>query len=502
MNLMRLFKKLSIKHKLILIMMTTSCTAITLMAALIVVNQTINSQRAIQQQLIALADVLGSTSTGALSFDDPAAGAEILNALALKSNIEYAVIERPNGDIFAEFSNGVYLVQPFYKPLTVNEKTRGSGQLLLNLLANKLQVTRGIYLENERIGTIRIVSTMNEFHRDLLHYVFLIVVLSCACFIVTFIVCSRLQRIISGPIVNLHNAMNIVSDDKDYSLRVKNDEINEFGSLVNGFNHMLEQIQLRDTKLAEYRAHLEQTVIKRTQELTESNRKRIMWLEMMADFLRHELKNSYVGIKSSLDLIERRSENIKKIDVYLARARTSMTNMNALLQSAGEASNLEAILYKEKHERLDLTVIVLNHMPIYSSIYPDFPISMHCRRGVYILGNEVRIKQLLDKLINNAVEHTTPNTTIDVIVTQQDEKALLIVKNTGDVLPEDKRKIFDLFVSLRTEERKTDDNFGLGLYIVKLITESHGGQVSAHDLKGNETGAYFKVEFPILRDKK
>ena len=76
---MSVFKSLSIKRKLMLIMMITSGTTIFLMAFFVVVNQAINSQHAIQQQLVILADVLGSRSTGALSFDDPATGTEILS---------------------------------------------------------------------------------------------------------------------------------------------------------------------------------------------------------------------------------------------------------------------------------------------------------------------------------------------------------------------------------------------------------------------------------------
>lgn len=102
---MNALKTLSIKHKLMLIMMVTSSTAIFLMAFFVVINQAINSQRAIAQQLTTLADVLGSRSTGALSFDDPATAMEILNGLALKSNIIYAAIERANGEIFASFGD-------------------------------------------------------------------------------------------------------------------------------------------------------------------------------------------------------------------------------------------------------------------------------------------------------------------------------------------------------------------------------------------------------------
>ena len=105
-----------------------------------------------------------------------------------------------------------------------------------------------------------------------------------------------------------------------------------------------------------------------------------------------------------------------------------------------------------------------------------------CQRGIIVLGNEIRRKQLLDKLISNAIEHSDGAAPIEVSVKQREGKALLIVKNKGDALPKDKQTMFNLFVSLRTPERKTDENFGLGLYIVKLIAESHGGHVDAHDL--------------------
>ena len=77
-------------------------------------------------------------------------------------------------------------------------------------------------------------------------------------------------------------------------------------------------------------------------------------------------------------------------------------------------------------------------------------------------------------------------------------EAIGAFKDKGDELPQDKQAIFDLFVSCRTLKRKTDDNFGLGLYIVKLIADSHGGYVSAHNLDAG-TGAIFKVSIPLIK---
>ena len=56
--------------------------------------------------------------------------------------------------------------------------------------------------------------------------------------------------------------------------------------------------------------------------------------------------------------------------------------------------------------------------------------------------------------------------------------------------------MFELFVSLRHAERRDNDNLGLGLYIVKLIVEFHGGQVQAEDLP-ERRGAVFTVSLPL-----
>ncbi len=490
---MQSIKSMSLKRKLIMIMMATSCTAIILMALLVMVNQAINSQRTIQQQLITLADVLGSRSTGAITFDDQATGKEILSALAAKPHIIYAVIERVEGGSFAEFGDQSVATEVLLLPLTDD-----SSPLWNNLLANKIHVARDIYLEMERIGRIRIVSSLEQLEDDLINYMLLLAVIACICFVITFLICTRLQKVVSEPIVSLQNAMSLVSENKDYSLRVENKQDNELGVLVEGFNHMLQQIQMRDMQLARHSINLEKTIVTRTLELDQENQKRILWLETMAKFLRHELKNSSVGIKTSLDLIERRSLEKKKVDIYLARARKSMASMNALLQSAGNASNLEAILYKEQHHCLDLSAVMLEHLDSYLAVYPDCVFKVDCQPDIWVLGNELRLQQLLDKLIANAVEHSDSlSTAIEVCLQLNAGKAQLFVKNIGAKLPKDKKAMFDLFVSLRTSERKTDENFGLGLYIVKLIAESHAGQVNAYDLSG-ETGAVFELTLPIV----
>jgi signal transduction histidine kinase len=100
-------------------------------------------------------------------------------------------------------------------------------------------------------------------------------------------------------------------------------------------------------------------------------------------------------------------------------------------------------------------------------------------------------------LVNNAFDHSRLNAPIMVSLRNQSSYTELSVINEGAKLPEDKDKMFDLFVSLRDAGHWKSDNLGLGLYLVKLIAEWHGGSVQAHDLPKKD-GAVFTVMIPLL----
>jgi signal transduction histidine kinase len=235
----------------------------------------------------------------------------------------------------------------------------------------------------------------------------------------------------------------------------------------------------------------------RTRELEDANKRRVAWLENLASFLRHELKNAIVGVKTSLQLIERRAA-LETVVPYVARARTSVSDIGRLLDSVGKASTLEAAVYKEPKERVDLSHLVRTRIKEYSDIYPQQELLCECEAGVTVIGSTVSLTQALDNLVSNAVEHSREGAPIVVSLKQDREDAVLAVADEGDPLPEDKERIFELFVSLRSSGRKKATNIGLGLGLVRLITEAHGGQVTAADLS-ERPGALFTVVLPLLQ---
>lgn len=480
------------------IIMLTSTAVIVLMAVVITLNEIIQQRSSLYQNktdlLTGISEIISSRSTAALIFDDRTTAQENLNALQSDSSIQYAAIYQPDGQPFAELSGQAS--EPYHRRLLA------SGCAPEPVEPSLLAVCTPIAMGQEHLGEVRILFDMQteieQLHSRLAFYAIFLLLLVVIAFMLAWILSYRLQRIISGPILALRTAMSDISSNKDYSVRVPANSSDELGALVDRFNDMLAQIQARDIALARYSSELEQQVQARTAELEEANRKRVFWLENLAYVLRHELKNSTVAIRSSLDLIERRAGTERShIDKYIQRARASVHFMAKLLENVGSVSTLETDFESESEMPLDLGALVRQQIDTYQSIYQDKTLRVRCEPGLKILGNSTRLIQLLDKLIANAVDYGKADTPIVVTVKRSANQAVLSVANQGQPLPQDKQRIFELFVSQRDAAHKDSSNLGLGLYVVKLIAEAHGGSVEARN-PVNFQGAVFIVRLPLI----
>jgi signal transduction histidine kinase len=225
----------------------------------------------------------------------------------------------------------------------------------------------------------------------------------------------------------------------------------------------------------------------------ESDNARLDWLENMARFLRHELRNTMIGISSSLELMSRRGVS-PEADVYLGRAQRSVTHMRKLVSDSAEATTLELSLKHDQPGPLELSEWLTDQVEIYRQAHPDREFLLDVRTRATVATIEERITQLLDKLVSNAIEHAAENTAIHIGLTSDATDAVLSVSDHGDTLPEDKASIFGLYSS--TKAGSATENIGLGLHIARLIAEAHGGSIHAIDLR-DPPGARFEVRLPM-----
>lgn len=226
----------------------------------------------------------------------------------------------------------------------------------------------------------------------------------------------------------------------------------------------------------------------------ETERERSEWLSLIAGFTRHELKNAMAGVGSSLQLLERLGLPAAGSE-YVERARRSLQFMRNILTRVGAATSLESALKRQELEDVDLSRLVSGRVDDFRFEHPDRRCKSVVAEGLRVRGNADSLLQMLDKLLNNAVEHSGPDDPIRVTLRASEDRAWVTVTNHGDALPAEADTLFRPFVSAAPSPE--EGNLGLGLYVAQTIARSHGGSIRAEPTS-DRPGATFVVDLPLL----
>ncbi len=219
------------------------------------------------------------------------------------------------------------------------------------------------------------------------------------------------------------------------------------------------------------------------------------YLRTLGARLSHELRTPLAVVTSSLDNLEGVGLTPEQQD-YAGRAREGSRRLQAILNAMSEASRTEQAVTAAEAERFDLAEVAASAAEGYALAYPEreFRLSREVAAAP-VTGTPELLVQMLDKLVANAVEFSAAGAEIGIRVATGSGSVTLAVTNPGPTLPDHMREsIFDSLVSVRPD--RTASHLGLGLYIARLIAESHGGRISAANL-ADGSGVIFSVEVPL-----
>src|SRR5947208_2057162 len=259
---MKSFQNASIQRKQTWIIMLTSSAALLLACTAFVAYEIITFRKEMTRNLSTMAEIIANNSTAALDFDDQKAADETLAALRAEPNIVAAHLYSKDGQVFASYSRDhspTGLAPP--PPRTEGYEFKENHLLLFQPVLSK----------GERIGVISLQADLQQLSQRLRQYAWIVASVLLASSLFAFLLSSRLQRLISGPILHLASTARTVAAEKDYSLRARKQSEDELGQLIDGFNDMLGQIQVRDHALRKTQDELEQRVHNRTAELSQAN---------------------------------------------------------------------------------------------------------------------------------------------------------------------------------------------------------------------------------------
>ncbi|MBO0655449.1 HAMP domain-containing histidine kinase [Streptomyces triculaminicus] len=117
------------------------------------------------------------------------------------------------------------------------------------------------------------------------------------------------------------------------------------------------------------------------------------------------------------------------------------------------------------------------------------------RQPAVVQGNGVLLERIALNLVQNAVRYNSPDGWVEVTTLTRPGQAVLVVENTGPVVPAyEVDNIFEPFRRLRTERTRSDKGVGLGLSIVRSVARAHGGRITAEPREGG--GLVMRVVLP------
>ncbi len=221
------------------------------------------------------------------------------------------------------------------------------------------------------------------------------------------------------------------------------------------------------------------------------------YLRTLGGKLAHELRTPLTIVRSSLDNLE--SEGLREDQrAFVQRARDGSQRLASILSALGAAARVEESIKQSERVNVDLRQLLIAAVGGYQSAFPQLRFELHTPADVcFLQGAPDLIVQMLDKLVDNAVDYCPAGGAIVIALARESADYVLSIGNDGPPIPA--ALLPRLFESLFEHRSSPGDkpHFGLGLYIVRLIAEFHGGRALAGN-RADGGGALFTVILPSI----
>ncbi|MEQ8783543.1 MAG: ATP-binding protein [Roseibium album] len=223
------------------------------------------------------------------------------------------------------------------------------------------------------------------------------------------------------------------------------------------------------------------------------------FLESMPRTLRHEINNPLNTLSTSLQNLAEENPEVRD-SKYLESAKRGVMRIGIIVQNLADAANLEESLEAEEREVIDIAQLLENYIANCKITHKNCEfVYRGPGKPVYASVSDYRIEQLLDKIIDNAIDFHRSKSPIKVQLDAYRDTLQITVANRGPTLPQNAEKsLFDSMVSHRGPQNRL--HFGLGLYVVRVIAEHHGGFVRAVNL-ADGSGVAIMVQLPMVESE-
>ncbi len=499
-----MLKNLSIKNKLIAIMLLVTIPSIVLGFSIVIVYDVLRLKKDMLKGTRLQADLAGEACVTAVSFQDRRGVEDIVKKLETIPEIQNGFVFDANNSVFASWHKDKEHPLPAPPP---------PSKSFHQYKKNTLHVALPITYQDKTCGMIYVIVSTKPLAQNTRNRVISLILVMIGLIPLSYFLALRLQGLISQPILKLARVTEQISVNPDYSLRVQKEGRDEIGILYDGFNNMLEQIQLWEKKRD--RAEAEQQRL--LEELADKNHE----LEQVIYVTSHDLRSPLVNLQGfSQELGYSLNELGNLVKTLEAAPPTTKEKFSAALADIFDSLKyiqsstvkmdalLSGLLKLSRVSRMDSTFEMIDMNRLLSEIANGFEFQVKAARVKLqvgnlpsCFGNELQVNQVFSNLLNNALKYLAPQRAGEIKITGEEIKGnrnhprvIYRVEDNGiGISPEYHKKIFEIFSRLNPDDTEGE---GLGLTIVNKIIARHHGKVWVESEPGK--GSKFFISLPTL----